>query len=165
MNKKNNLVMMMAMMLSIVMMAMSSCSKSSHRNSEDDEEEKVSTFSEKAAVRMYEKYQDGTMTKSDYSECIDWMEEGLNALMDDMQKCINRSTDIDQFHEMSDKTIDKTLEKYDKLEDISKILERSDEANMGAANYKRWTRLQEKADERMQKLSEKTEEKFGNSEF
>lgn len=120
-------------------------------------------YSEKAAEKMVEKYDDGDMTKDDFSKCIDWMEEAYGNQEDILDELISDSKNLKRF----EKNIEDAEEEYEKkwadIDDIENLLDEAsygEDKDMGSSNIKRWEKLKEKHGEKMDKLFEKARKKF-----
>ena len=117
-------------------------------------------YSERAAEKMEEKFDDGDMTKKDYEKCIEWAEayfQDYNKLCEDAVKEAKNEKKWNKLVEEIEDKLDKDWEDFDT---ILKILMQSDEDEMGSANYKKWEKALEKAMEKNAKIQEKLSEKF-----
>ncbi len=120
-------------------------------------------FSEKAAEKMVEKYDDGDMKKDDFSKCIDWVEKYYQDYEKGIEDAIQDSKNEKKFSKNIEDFEDKFEDKWDGIEDVIEMLNRAsydDDKDMGSSNIKRWEKLTEKHGEKIDKLREKAVKKF-----
>lgn len=123
-----------------------------------------SSYSPKAAEKMVDKYDDGDMKKADYETCIKWVEDYWADCEKGYEKAIADSKSEKKFEKALDKLDEElTDDKWEDIDDIIKMLNEASydaEDDMGSANAKRWEKLRDKHNDKMEKLWEKAQKKF-----
>lgn len=118
-------------------------------------------YSPKAAEKMVEKCDDDKMKKGDWEQCIEWIEEAYTDQLDAIEECIKQSKDSDQFEEKTDKAQEKFEKKWEDIEDIESMLDNyTNQEDMGKANRKKYEKVKENFQKRLNKLQEKAMKKF-----
>lgn len=120
-------------------------------------------FSEKAAEKMVEKYDDGDMKKDDFSKCIDWVEKYYQECEKAFEDVIQDSKNEKKAKKNLEDAEEKIEDKWDGIEDVIEMLNSAsydEDKDMGSSNIKRWDKVKEKHIEKMGKLSDKAEKKF-----
>lgn len=120
-------------------------------------------FSEKAAEKMVEKYDDGDMKKDDFTKCIDWVEKYSEEYVKGFEEVIQDSKNEKKFDKNFEDFEEKMDEKWDGIDDVIELLNNAsyeEDKDMGSSNIKRWEKLSEKHNEKLVKLNEKKYKKF-----
>ncbi|MCM1006066.1 MAG: hypothetical protein NC402_07205 [Prevotella sp.] len=127
---------------------------------DDDDSPRRTRYSDRAGEKMYNKYQDGTLTESDYTTMIDWMQEAFRDANERAAEAVRESSSESEF-KRDMRNIESDLERdWPNFNEIAKILNKSSESEMGSSNYRRFNRIKDNFEDRSRELQEKAERKF-----
>lgn len=116
-------------------------------------------YSNGKAREMIKKADKDKLKKEDYAQMIEWYEEANDKYVEGWEKVIKDNKDYMDYTLENQEFGISILHKYPYIGNITDILESADEEEMGASNYKKFHKLKDRYEERMEKLGKKVPEK------
>ncbi|MCM1006063.1 MAG: hypothetical protein NC402_07190 [Prevotella sp.] len=109
-------------------------------------------FSDKDGQKIMDKFDEGDMTKEDYTKCMDKVEEYCVYLEEELNQIIADNKNKKKFKKALDDLEEEIDEKWGGIEDVVEVMNKAEEKEMGSSNSKKW-----------EKFSEKWSKKFGET--
>lgn len=144
-----------------IMGAICSCAKHSSDNDNEDETDEIKVVKTDNATiqKLLDKYYHGEgWTKADYANAIDIVEEISTDYIEKANSALNKCNSREEFYEKQDILKEKT----DGANDLWRILNGSDESEMGKENLERWIKYAHQYNIKQTRLWKAIDNKFGN---
>lgn len=112
-------------------------------------------YNNKEARELVKKAKKGKLKKADYAKIIDWYEMATEEFTDQYEKIVKENDDYDDFELAATELTKRFAGKYPHLDALFSVLYAASEEDMGASNYKKSQKLQEKFNKRIEKLNDR----------